>query len=474
MNTLEQIIKSSEFFFGCYSIFYLIIYCTLGILSYTEIKKYYANSAFLNTEVLIKSNNTIGVSIVAPAFNEGKSIVENVKSLLSQDYPLFEVVIINDGSTDDTLEKLIHSFDLIKVDYFYQEKVKTAYINGHYISTNPIYNKLIVIDKENVKSKADAMNAGINLAKYPLFLCTDVDCILRKDTIAMLVKPFIESKKKVLATGAAIRISNSCEFKEGTMYKSNYPKNFFACFQELEYIRCFLYGRMAWSRINGSLLVSGGLGMFDRKLVIEVGGYKKESLGEDMELITRMRKYMYEKKEPFVIKYIPESLCWTEGPSDRKVFLRQRVRWARGLAQNLYIHRKMIFNPKYGITAFIVLPYFIFCEFAVPILEIIGLFFIAMDIAFFGINYSFLLMISFSVYLFYIFVTLISVYLDQSIHKQYSGLRDIFRLIALIFLEPFLYHPINVYASIKGYFYFFRNKEKVWGEMTRQGFNQTT
>ena len=446
----------------------------LGILSYLEIKKYYANSAFLNTEVLIKSNNTIGVSIIAPAFNEGISIVENVKSLLSLEYPLFEVVIINDGSTDDTLEKLINSFDLVKVDFFYQEKVKSLTVRGHYKSTNPIYNKLVIVDKVNAKSKADASNAGINSAKFPLFLCTDVDCILRKDTIAMLVKPFIEGEKKVIASGAAIRISNSCVFKEGTLYKSFYPKNFFACFQELEYIRSFLYGRMAWSKLNGLLLVSGGLGMFDRKLVIEVGGFKKESLGEDMELITRMRKYMHEKKVPFAIKYIPESLCWTEGPSDRKVFLRQRVRWARGLAQNLYMHRKMIFNPKYGMTAFIILPYYILCEFAVPILEVIGLFFLAMDIAFFGINNSFLLIISITVYLFYIFGTLISVYLDQLIYKQYSGLSDIYKLIAVVFLEPFLYHPINTYASIKGYFNFFINKEKVWGEMTRQGFNQTT
>ncbi len=473
MNTFEQLIKSLEFFFGCYSIFYLTIYCSLGILSYLETKKYYYNSSFLNKDILIKSNNAIGVSIIAPAYNEGKSIVENVKSLLSQEYPLFEVVIINDGSTDDTLEKLIQSFDLVKVDFFYQEKVKAHTVRGHYISTNPIYNKLIIVDKKNGKSKADASNAGLNSAKYPLFICTDVDCILRKDTIATLVKPFIESEKKVIATGAAIRISNSCEFKEGTLYKSNYPKNFFACFQELEYMRSFLYGRMAWSRLNGLLLVSGGLGMFDRETVIAIGGYKKEFLGEDMELIMRMRMYMHEKKEPFTIKYIPESLCWTEGPSDRKVFLRQRVRWSRGLAQNLYNYKKLIFNPKYGITSFIILPYYILCEFAVPILEVIGLFCIAMEIAFFGVNNSFLFIITIAVYLFYIFQTMISIYLDQLIYKQYSKLSDIFRLIAFVFLEPFLYHPFTLYASLKGYKNFIVKKEKVWGEMTRKGFNQT-
>jgi cellulose synthase/poly-beta-1,6-N-acetylglucosamine synthase-like glycosyltransferase len=448
------------------------MYCALGILSFIEIKKYYSSSKFLHKDVIIKSNNAIGVSIIAPAYNEGLTIVSNAKSLLSQEYPKYEVIIINDGSTDDTLEKLINEFSLVKVDFFYQEKVKSQHVRGHYRSTNPIYNKLLIVDKENGKSKADASNAGINSAKYSLFVCTDVDCILRKDTIAMLVKPFIESTQKVIATGAAIRISNSCEFKEGMLYRSHYPKNFFARFQELEYIRSFLYGRMAWSRLNGLLLVSGGLGMFDKMTVIEVGGYKKDSLGEDMELITRMREYMHLKKEKFAIKYIPESLCWTEGPSDSDVFIRQRVRWARGLIQNLVIHRKMIFNPKYGLTGIVVLPYYILCEFLVPVLEVVGLIFILLDIFYFGLNYYFLFIISVSVYLFYTLVTLLSVYIDQSI-KQYTSIKDIMTLIIMVFLEPFLYHPINIYASLKGYYHFIVNKEKKWGVMTRQGFNQS-
>ncbi len=473
MNTLGHIIKSMEVFFGCYSLLYIFMYCALGILSFIEIKKYYSTSNFLHKDVIIKSNNAIGVSIIAPAYNEGLTIVSNAKSLLSQEYPKYEVIIINDGSTDDTLEKLIKEFSLVKVDFFYQEKVKSQQVRGHYRSTNPIYNKLLIVDKENGKSKADASNAGINSAKYSLFVCTDVDCILRKDTIAMLVKPFIESTQKVIATGAAIRISNSCEFKEGMLYRSHYPKNFFARFQELEYIRSFLYGRMAWSRLNGLLLVSGGLGMFDKMTVIEVGGYKKDSLGEDMELITRMRQYMHLKKEKFAIKYIPESLCWTEGPSDSDVFIRQRVRWARGLIQNLVIHRKMIFNPNYGMTGIVVLPYYILCEFLVPILEVVGLVFILLDIFYFGLNYYFLFIISVSVYLFYTLVTLLSVYIDQSI-KQYTSIKDIMTLIVMVFLEPFMYHPINIYASLKGYYHFIVNKEKKWGVMTRQGFNQST
>ncbi|NHM02455.1 glycosyltransferase family 2 protein [Flavobacterium sp. KDG-16] len=468
--TLESIVKSSELFFGWYSLFYILVYIILAVSSFLEIKKYYINKYFLHKDVIIKSNNALGVSIIAPAFNEGFTIISNVKSLLSQEYPRFEVIIVNDGSTDDTLEKLISEFSLVKVDFFYIEKIITQPVKGHYRSTNPIYNKLLVVDKENGKSKADASNAGINSSKYSLFICTDVDCILRRDTTAMLVKPFIESEKKVIAAGAALRISNSCTFKEGMLYESHYPDNFFARFQELEYIRSFVFGRMAWSKLNGLLLVSGGLGIFDKDTVIEVGGYWHKSLGEDLELVTRMRKLMHEKKIDFEIKYIPESLCWTEVPSDGEVFLRQRVRWARGLIQTLFLHRKLFFNPKYKNTGLIVFPYYVFCEFVVPILEVVGLIFIFLDLFFFGINIPFLVIISVAVYCFYILITLISIFLDQMIHKQYSNLKEVAKLIVMVFIEPFIYHPINIYASLKGYLHFFLQKEKKWGVMSRKGF----
>lgn len=379
-------------------------------------------------------------------------------------------MIINDGSTDKTLEILIDEFSLIKVDFFYQEKIPTQPVKGHYKSTNPIYSKLLVVDKENGKSKADGSNAGINSAKYSLFICTDVDCILRKDTISMLAKPFIESTEKVIATGGAIRISNSCTFKDGMLYRSHFPDNFFARFQELEYIRSFLFGRMAWSRINGLLLVSGGLGMFDKQTVIEAGGYWHKSLGEDMELITRMRKLMHTKKEKFRIIYIPESLCWTEVPASMKIFFRQRVRWARGLIQTLYLHKEIFFNPKYGKTGFVIFPYYLFYEFIVPVLECIGIIVLIIDFIFFEINYDFLIIVSTFVYLFYIALTLISVFLDQQIYKHYTGNKEVLILLLMIFIEPFIYHPLNVLASLKGYTHFLLQKKQKWGIQVRQGF----
>ena len=394
MIELEKIIRTYELFAGFYAVIYISIYTILGLMSYYAIKNYYNSKYYLHKSILIKSNHALGVSIIAPAFNEETTIVYNVKSLLLQDYPKFEVIIINDGSSDQTLQRLIDEFSLVKINFFYIEKIKTQEIRGHYKSTNPVYSKLLIIDKVNGKSKADASNAGINSSKHGLFICTDVDCILRKDTIAMLAKPFIENTRKVIATGAAIRISNACEFKDGMLYKSHYPKNFFARFQELEYIRSFIFGRMAWGKANCLLLVSGGLGMFDKETVIEAGGYWHQSLGEDMELITRMRRRMHEKRQDFVIKYIPESLCWTEVPADSVIFLRQRVRWARGLIQTLYLHKKMIFNPKYKRTGLITLPNYVLFEFMVPIIEILGLIVLFLDIIFFSVNYEFLFIVT--------------------------------------------------------------------------------
>ncbi|MDR7370712.1 glycosyltransferase [Flavobacterium aquidurense] len=467
---LTYLIRFYNVFVASFSLGYILFYIFLAILSYWAIIKHLKEHKYLDEDVLLRSNHIWGVSVVAPAFNEGVNIVYNVKSLLSLTYPKFEIIIVNDGSTDDTLEKLITEFDLVKIDFYYQEKIVTQPVKGHYRSKNPVYSKLLVVDKINGKSKADASNAGINTSQYPLFLCTDVDCILKRNTILKLAKPFMENEIRVIATGAGIRISNSCEIKEGFLYKIHYPSEWYPCFQELEYVRSFLFGRMAWSQINGLLLVSGGLGMFDKDVVIKAGGYWHKSLGEDMELITRMRRYMYNTNEKFLIKYIPESLCWTEVPSTKKVFLRQRIRWARGLVQTLYLHRKMFFNPKYGRTAFLVLPFFFCFEFLVPIIEFLGILTLIFSFIFNLIDFQYLLIITTLVYLFYLSITIISIMIDEVLYKSYANYKELIQLIGMAVIEPIVYHPINVYASLKGYWYFFTQKEQKWGVMVRKGY----
>ncbi|MEM9143100.1 MAG: glycosyltransferase [Bacteroidota bacterium] len=471
MSVLEQTVDGLELLGMCYMSSYVLVYFILGILSSLALRRYYRSKYFLQNQVLVKSNQAVGVSIVAPAYNEAATIVQNVKSLLSQEYPKFEVVIINDGSTDGTLETLVTEFSLVRVNFFYQERVETQPVRGHYRSTDPVYSKLLVVDKENGGSKADGSNAGINSAKYDFFICTDVDCILRKDTISTLVKPFIENTEKVIATGGMIRISNACEFKDGMLRQSHFPSNFFARFQELEYTRAFVFGRMAWTHINSLLLVSGGLGMFHKETAIAAGGYWHKSMGEDMDLIIRMRQLMHKRKEHFLIKYVPETLCWTEVPSTMTIFLRQRTRWGRGLIQTINRHKKILFRPKYGRTGFIGFPYFVFFEFLVPIMELLGLLVLAVNLIYFGMGVGHMLIILLTVYLFYGSVTLLSVLVDQIFYKHYASVREMGSLIFTALVEPFVYHPLNVFAFLRGYVHFLINREQKWGVMNRKGFD---
>ncbi|RZL61156.1 MAG: glycosyltransferase family 2 protein, partial [Pedobacter sp.] len=301
-----------EVFMFDYASVLMFSYAILVVLSLLEIRKYLKRSSYINLRSILTSPHAPGITVIAPAYNEGLTIINNVHSLLSLNYSKFEVVIINDGSTDHTLQKMIDEFDLVPIDYAYNEQIITQPVKQIYRSQNPAFFNLFVVDKVNGKSKADASNAGINIASYPYFLCTDVDCIIHKDTLLKLIKPFIEESTRVIATGAAIRISNSCEVRNGFMVKVKVPNKYLPLFQELEYIRAFLLGRMAWSKLNALLLVSGGLGMFDKDVAIKAGGYDHSSFGEDMELITRMRRYMHDIKCKYLVKYIPESLCWTE------------------------------------------------------------------------------------------------------------------------------------------------------------------
>ncbi|MBU2046134.1 MAG: glycosyltransferase [Bacteroidetes bacterium] len=455
-----------------YSVTIMFSYGLLALFSLREIKKYKQKDNLFDYQLLLSSPYLPSISVIAPAFNEGKVILNGLQSFLSLSYPKFEVILVNDGSTDDTLQQLIDEYELVKVDFAYHEVIKTQPVKQIFKSTNPAYSKLVVIDKENGNSKADASNAGINAAIYPLFLCTDVDCILHKDTLIKLVKPFIEEQDRVIASGAAIRISNSCEVKNGYIKKVNAPRQFLPLFQELEYIRAFILGRMAWSSINALMLVSGGLGLFDKDIVIKAGGYNHVSFGEDMELISRMRIYMHDHKLKYKVRYIPESLCWTEVPSDIKIFARQRTRWSKGLAQTLWFHKKVTFNPKYKIFGLLTFPYFILFEWLAPLLEFGGIIYYIYLIITGQINWEFAIILLQFVYSFSVLITITSVLYDEITGIKYSKKSEVFRLCLAAVAEPFVYHPLVLFFSLRGDWFFITNKKLSWGVMTRIGFKK--
>jgi len=466
-------------FFFEYAIFYygmflMFSYLMLAIFSIIEINKYNRRNRYINYTPLLNSPHVPGISVIAPAFNEGAVIKNGVHTLLSLNYPKFEVIIVNDGSTDDSLQQLIDEYDLVVVNFFYREKVKCQPVKSVYKSTNPVYSKLIVVDKENGQSKADASNAGINVSSYPLFLCTDIDCILHKDTLVKMVKPFVEEKTRVIATGAVIRISNSCEVENGYLQKVRVPKQYLPLFQELEYIRAFLLGRMAWSKINALMLVSGGIGLFDKEIVLAAGGYDHASFGEDMELISRMRMWMHDNKQKYLVTYIPESLCYTEVPASLNVFARQRTRWAKGLAQTLWIHKKIFFNPKYKIFGLLTFPYWVFFEWLAPLIEAGGVIYYVYLIITGQINWPYAIVLLLFIYSFSVMITLISILWDDFAGMKYTRKREVLKLCLAAAAEPFAYHPLVLFFSLRGNWFFFTNKKLSWGVMTRIGFKNKT
>ncbi len=470
-----------------YGIVLLVAYGTLALLSLVSIRRYMKKNASVDYNIIVESPLAPGISVIAPAFNEGITIISNVRSLLTFNYPKFEVIIINDGSTDDTLEKLIKEFELVEVEYAYMQRLNCKPVKRIFKSTNLAYDKLAVVDKVNGKSKADASNAGINISVFDYFLCTDVDCILDKDTLIKLIKPFMDEEtstvreingdvqiqedfKRVIATGATLRMVNSCDVDEGLMIRVRPPRRFLPRFQEMEYIRSFVLGKMGWDKINSVPNVSGGLGMFDKDVAIKAGGYDPLSLAEDMDLITRMGSYMKDNKKKYSVKYVPVTLCWTEGPTTLKVFGRQRARWGRGLAQLMSIHRRVIFNPRYGRMGMIVFPYHFFFELLAPIIEFSGILFYIYLILTHQINWPFALILLIFVYTYSIMITTVALLWDQITFKYYKTWGETIGLCLMAFLEPFLYHPLIMFFALKGYFNFIVGRKHVWGDMQRQGF----
>ena len=432
-----------------YAIIVMGSYAILALLSFLELRGYLRKNSYVDYRQILVSPNAPSVSILAPGYNEEATIVENVRSLLSIHYSNFEVIIINDGSKDRSLQTLIEHYELVKVNFALNEQIKTKPLRGIYKSKNKAYSRLTVVDKEN-GGKADALNIGINVSSKDLILCIDVDCIVEQDAILRMVKPFMDEEKRVIAAGGVIRIANSCEVKDGRLIKVHMPDNLVARFQVLEYIRAFLMGRMAWSRLNGLLLISGAMGMFDKDIVIKCGGYNHNTVGEDMELIVRMRRYMHEQNLEYKVVYVPDPLCWTESPSNLNILSRQRNRWTRGTMETLWIHRKLFFNRKYGILGVLSYPYWFFFEWLAPILEFLGLVVFLTFVAMGDVSWEFSLILIGMGYFFGVMLSTLGILLEEISFQQYTSGRDISKLLLIAVIEPLVYHPLTVYWAIRG------------------------
>ena len=466
-------------FFNYFVIFYsgLLIssYIAMVLLALRKHLKHRVYHNELHTIRLLRhSPYAPGISIVAPAYNEEKTIITNVYSLLSLEYPDYEVVIVNDGSKDKTLELLIKEFDLVKVPYAYIEKIKTKPFRAVYKtqSDNPSFKRLTIVDKENGGTKADASNAGVNVVSNKYFVCTDVDCILDKYALYRIIWPIMQSQKRVIAVSAMMRMSNGCVVKDGQMVQTRAPRSLIPLFQDLEYARSFLVGKSALASLNAMQNVSGGFGLFETDVVIKAGGYDGDSFAEDMDMLARMIRYMCDSGEEYRIVQIPETCCWTEGPSTLKILSRQRTRWGRGLLQFFIVHHDMLWNRTYRQYGNLTLPYIMIFELFAPVIEFIGYTMVFYLFLISAVNYHTIWVAFLGLYAFAQMLTTCVVSFDVYAGTPFPKRSNYILIFVASLLEPIIYHPLNVFFSLRGYWRHLTGRRMVWGAMTRRGVNQ--
>jgi cellulose synthase/poly-beta-1,6-N-acetylglucosamine synthase-like glycosyltransferase len=452
------------FYFAVLNTIYLVLFA----VAFIESKKHSARRKIVDLYEVFRSPLTPSVSVLIPAFNEEEDIVEAVRSTLMLHYPHFEVVVINDGSTDKTLELLEERYKLRRITKFVQPNVPCEHIRGVYISTE--YENLVVVDKEN-GGKADALNAGINVCRHELMCSIDADSILETDALLKVARPYIERPLDTVAVGGIVRIVNGCEVVAGNVTKVELPHNYWANVQIVEYIRAFLGGRMGWSALRSLLIISGAFGIFDRRIVTEIGGYRRDTVGEDMDLVVRMHRYLREQKRKYRMVFVPDPVCWTEAPEKYSQLGKQRDRWQRGLIESLTGNLRMLFNPRYGIIGLFAMPYFFFFEMIGPSIELLGYVTVALALALGYLDFQFLYLFIALAILYGVTVSLMAVFLEGLAFRRYPRLASLLKLSLYSFLENIGYRQINSWWRTKAYVTYFTRKHK-WGKLDRMGYRQ--
>lgn len=441
-------------------------YTTLLITSFFDIFRHKRRSDTFDSDVLLNSPMTIPVSVIAPAFNEERNIVQSVRALLNLTYTDYEVIVVNDGSTDHTLDRLKKAFGLEPVHAVFRRDLPTEQIITVYKA--PGIDRLTVIDKVN-GGKSDALNAGINFSQYPLFCSIDADTILNRDALLKVIVPFMEDPDRTVAAGGTVRVANGCTIEDGVVTKVSLGERILPLFQTVEYLRAFLFGRIGWNLLGGNLIISGAFGLFRKDAVVTVGGYSRETVGEDMELVVRLHRHFRKKRQSYRIVFVPDPICFTEVPEKLSDLGRQRDRWQRGMMESLTTHAGMAFNPRYGVVGVLAFPFHIFFEMLAPFIELAGYVIVILSFMAGIIDTPFLILFFMVAVLYGVFLSIASILLEELSYSLYRSNMSLIWLSVYGFLENFGYRQLTLYWRLKGMVKFLFGA-KSWGRIERRGF----
>jgi cellulose synthase/poly-beta-1,6-N-acetylglucosamine synthase-like glycosyltransferase len=441
------------------------LYMAFTAIAWRSLGSHLRGRSYSAVEEAFNSPFTPGITVILPAFNEAAGIVESVNSLLSLRYPSYEVVVVNDGSTDDTLQRLGSSFDLVAAHRAVRDSIATQPVRASYVSRrNP---SLWVLDKTN-GGKADALNAGVAAAKHPYVCALDADALIETDALLHVAAPILDDPERVIATGGIVRIANGSSIDHGRVMGVQLPRNPLAILQVLEYFRAFLIGRVGWTRLNALLIISGAFGLFQRQAIEEVGGYATDTVGEDMELVVRLHRHYRARRLPYRIEFVPDPVCWTEVPEDVGSLSRQRRRWHRGLGQTLWRHRRGVFNPRYGTFGMLALPYFVLFEFLGPVVETFGT---ALTIVAFAVgDFSAASFLAFLVLAFLVAIVLsiAALALEEFNFHRHQRTRDVVSMTFFTVVENLGYRQLNDLWRVLALVDLARRKQG-WGVQRRRG-----
>ena len=465
MDALFGLIRTTDYLVVWYFIGLNTFYALLVLLSIPEMWKHWHIANADDVSRPMNSEALPPISVLMPAYNMEANIVESVRAQLVLRYPQHEVIVINDGSTDRMLERMHAEFDLYEVPPAMPKPLESAPIRAYYRSRRAA--GLLVVDKEN-GGKADALNAGLGAARYPLVLAADADTIIETDALLRLVRPFLAGRP-VAAAGGTIRIANGCRIRHARIEKPLLPSSFLAAVQVPEYLRAFLFGRLGWNRLGGNLVISGAFGLFRRRLLIEIGGYLTNSVVEDLDLVVRLHKHLREQRLDYEIPFIPDPVAWTEVPPDLRTLGRQRERWHRGLIGTMRLHLGMLFNRQYGAVGWIMFPFFLFGEALAPVVELVGFVLTAVALSLGVVNLQFGLVFLAVAVGYQILLSLWAVLLEEATFRTYPRRRDFALMLLYALVEPFGYRQLTVYWRLKGIWNAFRGLGH-WGDMRRYGY----
>ena len=453
---------------GIFYVLYMIGYASFLFLSVTVgSASLYGSKRRGQLKNELDGSHYVPVTIVVPAHNESVTIESSVRSLTLLDYRSYEIIVVDDGSTDDTSQILVDAFQMIRVNRPIRRQLPCQPTEAIY-ETRGGRVPITLIRKRN-GGKADALNMGINAARYPYFLCMDADSVLQRDSLAKIVRPVLEDDR-VVAVGGSVRPCNGAEIKDGVVIRYRMPRQLLPCMQVLEYDRSFLAARILFDQFNGSIIISGAFGLFKKSTVIDAGGYDATTVGEDMELVMRLHVFCREHGVPYRVRYATDAICWTQAPEKLKDLCKQRRRWHIGLYQSMMRHRNILFDLKYGMVGFVSCLYFLLYELFSPYIEVFGV--LVTVLAWFAdfLNLPFMALYM-GVYVVYSSILSLTAFFAR-IHTVDLKLTlgDVCKAVGLCVVEVsflrFILAWVRVTALGRG-----RGKKTVWGQIERKKIN---